>query len=175
MSQPIVVRDIRPEEFQALGQLLVGVYGGLEGFPTPTQQPRYYEMLANIGDFTRKNGAQVLVALMDGELVGGVVYLGDMAEYGAASVAATIENAAGIRLLGVAPAVRGRGVGKALTEACIRLAREQGHQQVVLHSTEAMRVAWDMYERMGFQRAPEIDFLQAALPVFGFRLALGEE
>ncbi len=57
MSQPIVVRDIRPEEFQALGQLLVGVYSGLEGFPTPAQQPRYYEMLATIGDFTQKKGA----------------------------------------------------------------------------------------------------------------------
>ncbi len=175
MSQPLVVRDIRPEEFQALGQLLVGVYSGLEGFPTPAQQPRYYEMLANIGDFTQKKGAQVLVALLDGGLVGGVVYLGDMADYGAASVATAIKNASGIRLLGVSPAARGRGVGKALTEACIKLAREQGHERVVLHSTEAMRVAWAMYERMGFQRAPEIDFLQAALPVFGFSLALGEE
>ena len=174
MSQPLAVRDIRPEEFHALGQLLVDVYSGLPGFPTPTQQPRYYEMLARIGEFTRRQGARVLVALLDGMLVGGVVYLGDMAEYAATSATAEIQNASGIRLLGVSPAARGRGVGKALTAACIELAREQGHEQVVLHSTEAMRVAWGMYERMGFQRAPELDFLQAALPVFGFSLRLRE-
>ena len=54
MSAPLEVRDVRPAEFDALGRLMVEVYSGLDGFPKPADQPRYYEMLAGIGRFTEK-------------------------------------------------------------------------------------------------------------------------
>ncbi|MGN2251340.1 GNAT family N-acetyltransferase [Frateuria sp. GZRe14] len=167
------IREARPGEFDALGRLLVDVYARLEGFPGPDEQPRYYALLANIGEFTRKPRAQLLVALdADDRLLGGVVYFGDMAHYGSGGSAGTLPDASGIRLLGVAPAARGLGVGRALTEACIQRARERGHARVVLHTTRAMQVAWGMYERLGFERAPELDFMQGELPVFGFSLVL---
>jgi len=173
MTPALQIRNIRREEFEAFGQLLVEVYSSLEGFPTPTEQPKYYQMLANIGSFTEKKGTKVLVALLDGcGLVGGVVYFGDMAEYGSGGIATTVRDASGIRLLGVSPRHRGSGIGKALTLACIRLAKEAGHSQVILHTTKAMQVAWHLYKRLGFQRSPDLDFLQEALPVFGFRLRL---
>jgi catechol 2,3-dioxygenase-like lactoylglutathione lyase family enzyme len=81
-----------------------------------------------------------------------------------------VKNASGIRLLGVDPKYRRSGAGKALTNACIQLARQQGHDQVILHSTQAMKVAWGMYEKLGFQRSPDLDFSQQDLQVFGFRL-----
>ena len=82
MSIGVTVRDARPDEFGVLGKLLVGVYSSLDGFPTPAQQPHYYELLANIGHFTRKPGARVLAAVTPtGELGGGVVYFGDMTQY----------------------------------------------------------------------------------------------
>ncbi|MCW5635604.1 MAG: GNAT family N-acetyltransferase [Rubrivivax sp.] len=83
-----------------------------------------------------------------------------------------LPRTSGIRLLGVEPAQRGGGVGKALTLACIELARTAGHEQVVLHTTQPMQVAWAMYERLGFVRRPALDFSQQGLPVFGFGLAL---
>jgi ribosomal protein S18 acetylase RimI-like enzyme len=130
-------------------------------------------MLANIGRFAEKPGARVLVALSPaGELVGGVVYFGDMAHYGSAGTATSEQDASGIRLLGVDPAFRSLGAGKALTQACIDLARARGHSQVILHTTKAMQTAWGLYERIGFIRAEELDFLQQALQVFGFRLKL---
>jgi ribosomal protein S18 acetylase RimI-like enzyme len=63
-------------------------------------------------------------------------------------------------------------VGRALAQRCIALAREKGHRQVILHTTAAMKVAWRMYEALGFERSPDLDFLQGQLPVFGFRLKL---
>jgi ribosomal protein S18 acetylase RimI-like enzyme len=63
-------------------------------------------------------------------------------------------------------------VGKALTHACIERARERGHAQVILHTTLAMRVAWALYESLGFERSEDLDFRQGDLPVFGFRLRL---
>jgi GNAT superfamily N-acetyltransferase/catechol 2,3-dioxygenase-like lactoylglutathione lyase family enzyme len=173
MNSTPVVRDLRPEESAALGQLLVQAYSQLEGFPTPAEQPGYYAMLADIGSFAAKPGARVLVAVSPaGDLLGGVVYFGDMAQYGSGGAATSARNASGIRLLGVDPRFRRSGAGKALALACIRLAREQGHDQVILHTTQAMQVAWGMYEKLGFQRSPDLDFSQQGLAVFGFRLRL---
>jgi hypothetical protein len=85
MSTALVIRDLRATEFDALGKLMVEVYSSLEGFPTPLEQPHYYELLANIGRFTEKPDARVLVAeSAQGALVGGIVYFADMAEYGSA-------------------------------------------------------------------------------------------
>jgi GNAT superfamily N-acetyltransferase len=173
MTSALTIREIHPSEHATLGQLMVEVYSRLAGFPTPAEQPGYYAMLANIGAFTHKQAAKVLVAIApERGLVGGVVYFGDMAEYGSGGTATAIKNASGIRLLGVGEAARGLGVGKALTTACIDLARAKGHAQVVLHTTQAMTTAWGMYEKLGFARSPDLDFMQGELPVFGFRLAL---
>lgn len=151
---------------------MVEVYSRLEGFPSPAEQPKYYAMLERIGDFALKPKCRVLVAVTPEALLGGVVYFGDMAQYGSGGTATTITNASGIRLLGVDPRFRGSGAGRALTARCIELAREAGHIEVILHTTAAMRLAWGMYERLGFTRSPDLDFEQQGFPVFGFRLQL---
>lgn len=173
MPEALIIRAARPDEHAALGALLVEVYANLPGFPTPAEQPRYYAMLADIGSFNARPGAQVLVALNGtGELVGGVVYFADLAQYGSGGIATTLKDASGIRLLGVSDRFRGLGAGRALTEACIQRARDAGHAEVVLHTTQAMQTAWAMYERLGFTRSPDLDFEQQGFPVVGFRLRL---
>jgi len=169
----ITIRDLEQAEHGALGQLMVAVYSGLEGFPQPDEQPAYYELLANIHRFADRPATRVLVALdADGTLLGGVIYFGDMTQYGSGGSATRETGASGIRLLAVSPQTRGRGVGRALTAACIALAKDAGHRQVILHTTQAMQVAWAMYEGLGFVRSDDLDFLQEGLPVFGFRLLL---
>jgi GNAT superfamily N-acetyltransferase len=173
MAMQCAIRDLHQDEFEGLGRLMVEVYSSLADFPTPAEQPRYYDLLAHIGDFARKKDARVLVAVSEnGELIGGVVYFGDMAEYGSGGIATTVKDASGIRLLGVDPRFRNAGVGKALTTACIQLAKEQGHSQVILHTTQPMQIAWRMYEGLGFVRSEDLDFLQQGLPVSGFKLWL---
>jgi GNAT superfamily N-acetyltransferase len=172
MGDGFLVREAGPEEFDRLGRLMVTVYAGLEGFPGPGEQPKYYELLTNIGLMAGKPGAKLLVAVADGKLLGGVVHFSDMAQYGSGGTATQERDAAGFRLLAVSPEARGLGVGRALVLHCLELARAEGKAQVIIHSTAAMKVAWGMYERLGFQRSPDLDFLQGELPVFGFRLAL---
>jgi GNAT superfamily N-acetyltransferase len=167
-----VIRDARPDEFEPLGRLMVAVYSSLDGFPKPEEQPKYYEMLAHIGLMTAKPGTRLLVAETDGRLLGGVVYFADMAQYGSGGTATQEKHAAGFRLLAVDPATRGTGVGRALAQACVDLAREAGLGQVIIHTTQAMKVAWGMYEKMGFRRSPDLDFMQGQLQVFGFRMPL---
>jgi len=57
-----------------------------------------------------------------------------------------------------------------LTEACIRKAKETQANQLIIHSTNTMKVAWKMYENMGFQRSTDLDFMQGEIQVCGFRL-----
>lgn len=173
MTAEFEIREVIGHEYARLGEMMIAVYSGLEGFPSRQEQPDYYEMLANIGRLTEQKNTTVLVAVSaEAELLGGIVYIGDMAEYGSGGTATAEKNASGIRLLGVAPGARGAGIGKALATACLELARDKGHSQVILHTTSAMRVAWGLYENLGFRRSPDLDFMQEALPVFGFRLRL---
>ena len=173
MTTNLSIREVKRSEYTFLGELMVEVYSNLDGFPTPIEQPDYYETLINIGFLNEKEDTMVLVAESPEKgLVGGVVYFGDMASYGSGETATQERNASGIRLLCVDPESRGMGVGKALTTACIQLAIDRGHNQVILHTTQAMQVAWNLYTKMGFERSPDLDFSQQEFPVFGFRLRL---
>jgi len=168
----MVINDIQKEDYEALGDLMVAVYSHLSGFPTSDEQPEYYRMLQNIGALSEQPHTSVLVAKEAGQLLGGVVYFSDMKYYGSGGTATQEKEASGIRLLAVSHEARGKGVGKAVTQYCIELAKQAHHKHVVLHTTQAMTTAWSLYESLGFQRANDLDFLQQSLPVFGFRLTL---
>ena len=173
MSAAFSIRLAQPKEYQAIGQLMVQVYSSLEGFPQPDEHPTYYHKLAHVGELAQKDGIDLLVAVNeDGAIGGAVVYFHDITLYGARGVADHEENAGAFRLLAVDPATRGQGLGRQLIQACLNTAKETGKSQVVIHSTQAMQVAWGMYERLGFVRAQSLDFDQNGFPIFGFRLTL---
>jgi GNAT superfamily N-acetyltransferase len=80
-----------------------------------------------------------------------------------------------VRLLAVAPAARGQGVGAALMDESVRRARRSGATALTLHTTEMMQAAVRLYERMGFVRAPELDFQPVpGVIIKGYRLGLEE-
>jgi GNAT superfamily N-acetyltransferase len=169
----ITIRNAKPSEFSEIGQLMYDVYSRLDGFPKPDEQPGYYKVLKNVGTFTEKPGAELLVAVSpDGVIKGAVVYFSDMQYYGSGGPATQEKNAAGFRLLAVSPEARGLGIGKRLTLHCINRAREQHLGQVIIHSTKAMQTAWKMYEAIGFEPSEDLDFMQGELHVYGFRLKL---
>jgi len=172
-NHEFTIRNARPPEFEEIGKLMVDVYSQLEGFPKESEQPEYYKLLHNIGEFTNKPETELLVAVsQEQKIVGAVVFFGDMQYYGSGGIATGVKNAAGFRLLAVDPSTRGQGLGKLLTNECIRRARVKKLSQVIIHTTKAMQPAWKMYERIGFKRSEDLDFLQGELPVFGFRLLL---
>ncbi|MDX8340440.1 GNAT family N-acetyltransferase [Draconibacterium sp. IB214405] len=173
MNQNFEIREAKSEEYKAIGKLMVNVYSKLEGFPKKNDQPEYYKMLANIGEWCKKPCTKLLVAVdSEGEVGGAVVYFSDMKYYGSGGTATQEENAAGFRLLAVDPKLRGNGLGTEITLACIDKAKNDGVGELIIHSTEYMRIAWNMYEKLGFKRSSDLDFMQEELPVFGFRLQL---
>ena len=94
---------------------MVSVYSNLEGFPTPEEQPDYFNMLANIGYQVEKPATKLIVAASnEGQILGGVVYIGDMQYYGSGGTATLEKNSSGFRLLAVDPSSRNLGIGRAL-------------------------------------------------------------
>ncbi len=172
-EQKWIVRNALPGEFEEIGKLMVRAYSQLEGFPKESEQPNYYKMLANIGELTNNPGTELLVAFSPGErIAGGVVYFSDMKYYGSGGTATLEKDAAGFRLLAVDPSNRGQGIGKLLTNECIRKTKEKKIDQLIIHTTMAMQTAWKMYEELGFKRSGDLDFMQGELAVYGFRLLL---
>lgn len=167
------IRNARREEYPFIGRLMVEVYSALDGFPKADELPAYYDMLANVGELTKKPETEILVgATSDDRIAGAVVFFGDVQHYGSGGTATQERKASGFRLLAVAKEARGNGLARALTLECIRKAREKGQKTLIIHTTRAMQTAWNMYEKIGFERAEDLDFVQGNVSVFGFRFHL---
>jgi ribosomal protein S18 acetylase RimI-like enzyme len=102
----------------------------------------------------------VLLAMLDGEGGEGKV-LGTLTLVPPGSHFAELasEDEFELRMLAVSPLERGRGIGKELTLAALDMAVERGATRVVLSTMETMRVAHRLYERLGFTRRPDLDWI----------------
>ncbi len=151
MPADIKTRDARIDELDSVSKLLEESYREYSSLvPVEAWEPYRQDILDVRG---RLRDSDLIVAELDGNLVGAVtLYL-----HGSPSLPWP-EGWAGIRLLGVLPGVRKKGVGVALMNECVRRCRDAGLKTIGLHTTTAMAVARRLYERMGFVRVPQYDF-----------------
>jgi ribosomal protein S18 acetylase RimI-like enzyme len=164
-SPRFAIRPVRDTEHTALGEVTVAAYLQ-DGFLQGPEDP-YADFLRDVG--SRAAGAEVLVAAEGGEVLGGVT----LVPPGSPLAELAGEHEAEIRSLAVAPAGRGRGLGTALARACVERAREAEAKRVVLCSQQEMRAAHRLYGRLGFERAPELDWRpRPETLLWGFALEL---
>jgi ribosomal protein S18 acetylase RimI-like enzyme len=146
----VEVRRARPDELDEVGALTVEAYAA-DG--AVTREDPYAELLADAA--SRAHEAVLLVASEPaGALLGTVTFVRPGSPFSEVSA----PDEAEIRMLAVAPAARGRGLGETLTRATLDLARAEGYAALVLSSATWMRAAHRLYERMGFVRTPERDW-----------------
>ncbi|MET8507921.1 GNAT family N-acetyltransferase [Streptomyces sp. NPDC004787] len=157
------IRAVRPEEHEALGELTAHAYLA-DGFLAFGEDDDYAHLLRDVA--RRAAEAEVLVAVdTDGTVLGGVTFTTGSGEW--ADIAEPDE--AEFRMLAVAHAARGRGVGEALVRACVERARAlDGIHRLVLSTQPTMGTAHRVYGRLGFVRAPERDW--KPLPDLDFTL-----
>ncbi len=173
VSPDVVIRRARADELDEVAEITLAAYD--EYMPdeasSPARRTSFAEYRTDLADVAGRveRGAVVLVAERDGRIVGTVSYFPPGSDNSGEGWPA---SHAGIRLLGVIPKERGKGIGRMLTEECIRRAKEAGAPAIGLHTTELMWIARDMYERMGFIRVPEYDFSVPELLIAAYRLPL---
>ena len=105
---------------------------------------------------------EVIIAELQGTFAGAVAYFGPNSE----KAAFFDQRWPIIRMLVVDPAFRGKGIGRALSNACIARARRDGSPIIALHTSPIMSVALPMYLKMGFVKAHD------APPIFGVAYAV---
>lgn len=117
-------------------------------------------------------GAELIVAELDGKIVGSVVLFPPNTDAYDGHVEALDHPE--IRMLAVAPDCRGQGVASALISECIQRSEAKGFHAIGLHTGEFMKSALQLYEKIGFERLPEYDFQPAddGITVMAFRLRL---
>jgi ribosomal protein S18 acetylase RimI-like enzyme len=164
------VRPITAGEYERAGDVVVAAYTALPG---DHMSGGYERELRDVE--RRSKEAVVLVAEVDGEIIGAVTYVNDPASPWGASEG--MEPGEGlIRMLAVDPTFQGGGVGGALVDACVEQARREGKRAMVLHTTPWMTTAHRLYERRGFRRLPERDFTpvpEVPLRAYGLDLPPG--
>lgn len=91
--------------------------------------------------YLAEDRSQYLVALVDGLVVGG------------AGIAPFLhyEKICELRKLFLLPSHRGRGIGQALTQACLVFAQQQGYRQCYLDTLKTMQAAIGLYKSVGFK------------------------
>jgi GNAT superfamily N-acetyltransferase len=163
----ILVRPAHPHELGRAGELTVEAYDA-DGYLV--EDDPYLDTLRDAA--RRATEAEVYVAMLPeepGHPVGTVTYCVPPSPW----TELAREDEGEIRMLGVAPSARRRGVGEALVSACIERSRELGHTAVVLSSLPVQVAAHRVYARLGFRRTPDLDW--SPLPdveLIAFRLEL---
>jgi GNAT superfamily N-acetyltransferase len=164
------IRDAHPDDRDAILGATLAAYQEYEALMPSHWEEYRQHILATLADV---KPAEQIVAEQDGGIVGTVLLY-------PAGTSLTLDEDSPItrrwpevRLLAVIPAARGRGVGAALTHECAKRARRAGAGFLTLHTTDMMKAALRLSERMGVARAPEIDFHPVpGVTIKGYRLDL---
>lgn len=145
------LRAFQPDDAEAVNRVALAAF---EEYRSEYDDWSSFSAIIGQMAFLSENG-ELIVACLDEQIVGAVVYVGPnqtKSPYFKADWPI-------LRMLVVMPEYRGKGIGRALTEACIQRARRDGSVVVALHTTPIMSVALGLYERMGFRfyaEAPDI-------------------
>lgn len=139
-----LIRDFQTADTLQVNALALNAF---EQFKDAYQDwPGFQSKIANMAALAESG--EIIVAELDGKIVGAVAYVGP----GAPKAQFFLPEWPIMRMLVVAPELRGRGIGRALAQECMGRARRDGAAAFALHTSELMAVALPMYQRMGFER-----------------------
>ena len=161
----VQIRLASPDEYAVVGDLTVEAYTA-DGYLGESDD--YADHLRDAT--SRAVDAELWVAADDSGVLGSVTYCPPGSRW---CELATEPDQGEFRMLAVAPVARRAGVGRALVELCIARSRTLGHRELVMCSLEEMTAAHRLYGRLGFVRAPELDWEPVpGIVLLGFRLPI---
>jgi ribosomal protein S18 acetylase RimI-like enzyme len=151
----IVVRPVRPDEFDEAGRVTALAY---REFVRPEDPAGWEGYLARIADIRERAGRTVVLVAVEGEAILGSATLELDGRTDADEEQPLAPGEAHVRMLGVRSDARRRGVARLLMDACTDEARRAGRKLLSLNTAPRMTAARQMYESMGFERGPDTVF-----------------
>jgi ribosomal protein S18 acetylase RimI-like enzyme len=146
----IEVRRALPQEYEEAGRVTALAYREFVR-PGDADWNRYLDRIADVGGRARRT--VVLVAVEDGRILGSATLeLEGRTEEGEPAVP---PDEAHLRMVGVHPEARRRGIARMLMDASMDEARRAGKRRLTLNTTQRMRAAQAMYEALGFERTED--------------------
>jgi ribosomal protein S18 acetylase RimI-like enzyme len=146
MPEDFEIHEVHESEYAAAGEATARAY---REFAIPGSSG-WEAYLARIADVAARAGrTTVLVASLGGEIAGTATLEVD-ARMNPESTEPLAPDEAHLRMLGVDPAYRGRGVARRLVVACIDVARARGKRRLTLETAPVMIAAQQLYPSMGF-------------------------
>jgi ribosomal protein S18 acetylase RimI-like enzyme len=163
------IREARPEEYEETGRVIVQAY---DEFIDPRDEgwDEYLALMADVAG--RVDRTVVLVAVEGGRVLGtATIELDDVLGDDDRELP---PDTAALRMFGVLPEARGRGIARALMDDVLGRIRGAGKTSVILRTTAPMIAAQRLYTSIGFERAPDLDQqVTEEFGLIGYRLRLG--
>lgn len=141
----VVIRRVHPSEYAAVGALRLDAYR--HDYEIGDD---YAAQMLDIAAHEAVAEVWVAADARSGELLATVTTAKDGGNFTPLGLPDELDW----RLLAVAPAARGRGLGRLLTEFVIALGRSRGVARVVMNSGSDMYAAHHLYDTLGFTRLP---------------------
>lgn len=136
----IQVREAQPDEYPVLGEILFNSFRPYFALGANLEERR--RILTNIRGLSERH--QIYLATYQDQIAGVIIFkINRFSLY--------------IQGFAVDSAYRGRGVGRALLNKMVELARAAQNYLIILRTSPAMKDAIRLYTSFGFERAPEYD------------------
>ncbi|MEH7347456.1 GNAT family N-acetyltransferase [Gottfriedia acidiceleris] len=165
-SNRLIIRESKPDELDKIKKVLIEAYEQYAAILTKEQWGNYKN---SIIDATEKSKTKTkLVAIADNVLLG-ACFIYDSAEKAYGLTDLEIDYPI-IRLIGVSPKARGLGIATELIRASCNLSLEWGSDRIVLHTSDMMQSAIRLYEKLGFKRAKQYEFMNGNILVKSYEL-----
>lgn len=155
MSSQFNYRKANVSDFKKLQTLGIESYSEFSTVLTHENWEKMNSFLESSTNLTTlMNTSTVFVCEKDSQIIG-MIYLvsrGNPTEL-------FQEDWSYIRFLGVNTNFRGKGIGSKLTDLCMEYAKKTGENYIALHTSEFMDNARAIYEKRGFNKMKEIQYL----------------
>jgi ribosomal protein S18 acetylase RimI-like enzyme len=148
---PVEVREATPYEHDETGRVTSNAYREFVE-PGNVEWERYLDHVADVTG--RAERTVILVVVEEGRILGSATL----------ELESRVEpdedpplrpHEAHIRMLGIDPSARGRGLARLLMAECEARAVAAGRTLMTLHTTERMKAAQKLYDSLGYERGAD--------------------
>jgi ribosomal protein S18 acetylase RimI-like enzyme len=151
----LIYRKANPSDFEKLKSLGIESYSEFSKVLTHSNWSKMNSFLESDDNLTQLMNLSTVFVCEKGLEIIGMIYLvrsGNPTEL-------FQEDWSYIRFLGVNTKFRGKGIGQKLTDLCIEHAKATNEKYIALHTSEFMDSARAIYEKRGFRKTKEIEYL----------------